>query len=132
MLATVAGVDGDARAAATNDGRTSAPEILPGPPAATLILVGIYYEGAAFLSGFILPFEAYLPGRWYYWGIAVLVVAVLLLARGLVITFRGYRLLAEEKRRGYTTALGDARKDASLYYVDRKTLAVVAGPNEPR
>ena len=125
-------MDGDARAAPTSSAGTSLPEILPGPSAATLILVGIYYEGAAFLSGIIIVFEAYLPGRWYYWGGGVLIIAACLLARGLVITFRGYRLLAEEKRRGYTTALGDAREDASLYYVDRKTLRIVAGPNEPR
>jgi hypothetical protein len=125
-------VDGDSRAASTSHAGTSFPEILPRPSAATLILVGVYYEGAAFLSGLILVVEAYLPGRWYYWAVAVLITAACLLARGLVITFRGYRLLAEEKRRGYTTALGDARADASLYYVDRKTLRIVAGPNEPR
>jgi hypothetical protein len=131
-VATFDGVDGEPHAAPTSGTGASPPDILPGSAAATLILIGIYYEGAAFMSGFILVFEAYLPGRWYYWAIPVLVTAAILLTRGLVITFRGYRLLAEEKRRGYTTALGDARQDPSLYYVDRKTLRIVAGPYEPR
>ena len=108
------------------------PEILPGPAAATLILIGIYYEGAAFLTGFVLVAEAYLPGRWYYWATAALITAAVLVARGLVAGVRGYRRLAEEKHRGYTTALGEALKDPSLYYVDRKTLRVLAGPHEPR
>jgi hypothetical protein len=108
------------------------PAILPGPSGATLILVGFLHNVAAWLVGCLVTIEAYLPGRWYYWGGAILAVVVTVLAVGLVKTRRGYRKLAAEKSRGYTTAFGDAVKDPSLYYVDKKSLRVVSAPYEPR
>jgi hypothetical protein len=108
------------------------PDILPGPSGATLIVRGLQYEAAAVLVGWLLVAEAYLPGRWYFWAAVILAAAFVLLAIGLVNTRRGYRRLRQEKSRGYTTALGNAWEDPSLYYVDRVSLQVVAGPNEPR
>jgi hypothetical protein len=108
------------------------PSILPGPSGATLILAGIVHNCAAVLVGFLLMIEAYLPGRWYHWAGAILAVAAVILVTGLAKTRRGYRKLAEEKSRGYTTALGFAWDDPSLYYVDRVSLQVMAGPHDPR
>ena len=106
--------------------------ILPGPAGMTLLIKGLIFELAGLLTGAFLSLESYLPGRWYYWAAAILPVVGVLLVVGLVTTVRGNRRLAEEKRRGYTTALGDAWKDPSLYYVDRVSLRIVAAPHEPR
>jgi VIT1/CCC1 family predicted Fe2+/Mn2+ transporter len=114
------------------DAVSESPSVLPGPAGATLILAGILHNGAAVLVGCLLTIEAYLPGRWYFWAGAILAVAAVILVTGLVKTRRGYRKLAEETRRGYTTALGFAWDDTSLYYVDRVSLQVIAGPHEPR
>ncbi len=109
-----------------------APAILPGPSGATLIVVGFQYEIAGFLIGCLATAEAYLPGHWYYWGGGIFAVVAVVLTVSVRKTLRGYRRLAEEKGRGYTTALGYAFKDPSLYYVDRKSLRVVSTPYEPR
>lgn len=110
----------------------AAPAVLPGRAGATLLLNGWRYEVAAFLAVCLLSFESYLPGRWYYWGTPILAIALVLVAIGFITPVRGNRRLAEEKRLGYTTALGDAREDPSLFYVDRVSLRVVAGPHQPR
>jgi hypothetical protein len=111
---------------------TQAPEILSGPAGATLLLNGWRFGMTGFLGCCLFSVEAYLPGRWYYWVAGILPVVVGLLIVSLITTLRGNRRLAEEKRRGYTTALGYAWDDPSLYYVDRVSLRVVAGPHEPR
>ena len=108
------------------------PSILPGPSGATLVLVGYAHNVTAFLVGCLVTIEAYLPGRWYYWGGPIVVVVFTILSVGLIKTVRGYRKLAAEKRRGYTTVLGDAIDDPTLYYVDRKSLRVVSAPYAPR
>jgi hypothetical protein len=108
------------------------PAVLPGPAGATLLLNGWRYEIAGFLAACLLSIESYFPGRWYYWGTPILALALSLVLIGFVTTLRGNRRLADEKRLGYTTALGDASEDPSLYYVDRVSLRVVAGPHQPR
>src|SRR5690349_22890934 len=55
-----------------------------------------------------------------------------LAAVSLVVSLFGYRKSAKEKAAGYTTMLGDARKDMSLAFVSPKTFRVVAGAHEPR
>ena len=105
---------------------------MEGPSGATELLTGLIYKMAAVLTGGLVVVESYLPGRWYFWGGAILLVVCVLLSLSLYHTLRANRRLAEEKRRGYTTAMGDALEDPSLYYVDRKTLRIVAGPYEPR
>jgi hypothetical protein len=105
---------------------------MEGPSGATELLTGLIYRMAAVLTGGLVVMESYLPGRWYFWGGAILLVVCVLLSRSVFHTLRAKRRLAEEKRRGYTTAMGDALEDPSLYYVDRKTLRIVAGPYEPR
>lgn len=125
--------DGTDGSVLTTGGPVSGPpSILPGRSGATLILVGFLHNVAAWLVGCLVTIEAYLPGHWYYWGGGILAVVVAVLATGLVQTLRGYRKLAEEKSRGYTTALGSAIQDPSLYYVDRTSLRVVSAPYEPR
>jgi hypothetical protein len=111
---------------------STSPDVLPGRSGATLILTGFYYKMGAILTGCLAVAESYLPGRWYYWGGAIFLGICILVSLSVANTLRGNRRLAEENRRGYTTVPGDAIKDPSLYYLDRKTLRVLAGPYEPR
>lgn len=110
----------------------STPDILPGPAAATLVIDGFWYELGAFLIGCFAIVEGYLPGKWYYWGAVILFFVVTMLTIGARKTLRGYRKLSAEKQRGYSTAVGPALRDLSLFYVHRKTFKVLATPYQPR
>lgn len=110
----------------------SAPGPLPGASAAIMLVGGLRYEIAAFLIGCLVAVEAYLPGRWYVWALAIVTAVVILLIIGTRRTFAAYRKIKLEKRSGYTTLYGDAVSDLSLYYLDPRTLQVLAAPGQPR
>jgi O-antigen/teichoic acid export membrane protein len=112
--------------------RLQPPTPLSGPSAATLVIHGLYYELGAFAVGCLVAVEAYLPGPWYAWAAVIVAVVVGLLSIGLTRTLRGYRKIPREKERGYTTVIGDAIKDPSLFFLHRRTLRVVAVPHQPR
>ncbi|MCW2575570.1 MAG: hypothetical protein JWR66_1600 [Modestobacter sp.] len=114
----------------TADGDVPVP--LPGSSAAILLVVGVRYEVAAFLVGCLVAFEAYLPGRWYVWGGAIVIVVVSLLVIGTRRTFAAYRKIRHEKEHGYTTVYGDAVADPALFFLDPRTLRVLAEPGQPR
>jgi hypothetical protein len=103
---------------------------LPGPSAARLLLRGVGGILAAFVVGCGVVAESYLPGPWYFWAIGILIVVLVLLVIGVSQTLRGYKKGSLEKERGYTTFRGDAQENPALYYLDRKSLAVIWAPGQ--
>src|SRR5665811_1068012 len=61
---------------------------LPGAPASALLVRGYACEVAVFLCVVPIVLESYLPGPWWAWGASFLFLAFVLLAVGVILTFR--------------------------------------------
>ncbi len=105
---------------------------LPGAPASALLVRGYAFEVAAFLCVVPIVLESYLPGPWWAWGGSFLFVAVVLLAVGLILTFRSSARAKAEKQEGYTTLWKDATENPDLIYVDGKDGKVIAATGDTR
>ena len=105
---------------------------LPGASARALLVRGYAYEVAAFLCVVPIVLESYLSGPWWAWGGSLLLVAFVLLAVGLILTFRASARAKAEKQEGYTTLWHDATENLDLAYVDGKDGKVIAAAGDPR
>lgn len=90
--------------------------------------------GAVLCVAVLLVIERTVFRQPYYGALVVACLGAIgvLLVASVVASLIGYRKLGREAALGYTSALGRAKQDDSLYFVNPHTLAVLAGPNEPR
>lgn len=105
---------------------------LPGWSAAQLVIRGGRIMSVSALIGLLTVFEAYLPGRAYYWGIGFLTVCLAVGSVGVAISRHGYTKLKQERAHGYTTGPQDADDHPELYYLTRDDLQVISAPFAPR
>lgn len=107
------------------------PGRVPGVAAMTLILRGGVLQALAALCVIPIALQSLMPHGHAIAGRILLLCFALAVAGG-VVTMLGYRRSAKEKAAGYTTMLGDARKDMSLMFVSPRTFRIVAAAHEPR
>lgn len=105
---------------------------LPGASASALLVRGYAFEVAAFLCVVPIVLESYLPGPWWAWGGSFLLLAFVLLAVGVILTFRSSARAKAEKHEGYTTIWQAASENPDLTYVDGRDGQVIAAAGDSR
>jgi len=108
------------------------PSPLDGWPAWTLELRGGLLEMFAATCVLPLALESYLPGRWFYWAIAIGVIFVALISVGATWTFKSFAKSRNEIARGYTTIWRTAIAHPELTALSTYDLSVISGPHESR
>lgn len=107
-------------------------ERLDGVSALVLTLRGIYLEAVTFVCILLVSLEGILPGRWYYWAFLFGGIGFVCLGLGLWFTFRSLKKSKMEVAAGYSTVPKTARENPKLTYLDGRSFAVIAGPDEDR
>jgi hypothetical protein len=100
--------------------------------AGELMLRGALLELCAVACVLLISLEGYLPGRWYYWGIPFLGLALTLLSIGVTWGFKSISKSKREIERGYTTIWKVAVQHHELSYLQSPNLVLISGPGEPR
>ena len=100
--------------------------------AVQLTLRGFLLELSAVACVFLITLESYLPGRWYYWGIPFLAMALTLLSVGVAWGFKSLSKSKSEIECGYTTLWNVSVKHPELSYLRSPDFLVISGPGEPR
>lgn len=105
--------------------------VLPGRSAYWLLIRGVQLEGLGLLCGVAISFESYFPSP-LAWRLPFLGICLVVVAIGVVTSFRAYSRIKVEKAAGYATLWKIARENPDLVYVDSKDGQVIAAAGEPR